>query len=70
MNGPPSPDRPLRIHVVLDAALVAAVDALAGRRGRSGFIRDAVQEAVERRRRWAAFEQAAGAAPAFGEPDR
>lgn len=60
-------ERPLRVHVVLDAALVAAVDALAGARGRSGFIREAVQAAVERRQRWAAFERAAGAAPRFDE---
>lgn len=65
----PSDGRPVRIHVVLDAALVAAVDALAGARGRSGFVRDAVQEAVDRRRRWAAFERAAGAAPDFDGPD-
>ncbi|HST56055.1 MAG TPA: ribbon-helix-helix protein, CopG family [Solirubrobacteraceae bacterium] len=56
----------MRMHINLDDELVSEIDTLAGSRGRSAFIRDAVAQEVDRRRRWKAFEQAVGAAPDFG----
>ncbi len=38
-----------------------AVDRLAGSRGRSAFVRRAIELAVDREERWAAFERSAGA---------
>jgi predicted transcriptional regulator len=56
----------MRLHITIDEELVSEIDELAGERGRSGFIRDAVEREVDLRRRWAAFERAVGAAPDFG----
>ena len=50
----------MRMHLEMDDALVAEVDSLAGPRGRSAFVRDAVQEAVDRRRRAYRIRQSAG----------
>lgn len=50
----------MRMHLEMDDALVAEVDALAGPRGRSAFVREAVQEAVDRRRRAYRIRQSAG----------
>jgi metal-responsive CopG/Arc/MetJ family transcriptional regulator len=46
--------------VELDDQLVAEVDQLAGSRGRSAFVRRAVERAVRDEHRWAALESAAG----------
>lgn len=51
----------MRMHIELDEDLVAKVDALAGPRGRSTFVRRAVEDAVEQELRWARLESAAGA---------
>lgn len=51
----------MRMHIELDDDLVAQVDRLAGPRGRSGFVRTAVERAVRQEVRWAAIEAAAGA---------
>lgn len=57
----------MRIHITLDEPLVAQIDELAGKRGRSAFIRDAVAYEVDRQQRWAAFEEAFGSIPDIGE---
>lgn len=51
----------MRMHIELDDALVARVDRLAGARGRSAFVRQAIERAVERERRRQALASAAGA---------
>ena len=51
----------MRLHIHIDDALIARVDEIAGPRARSEFVRNAVQAAVESRRRWDLIEQAAGA---------
>jgi Arc/MetJ family transcription regulator len=51
----------MRMHIELDDALVAKVDELAGPRGRSAFVRLAVERAVEQAVRWASIDEAAGA---------
>jgi predicted transcriptional regulator len=51
----------MRMHIELDDDLVAKVDELAGARGRSAFVRRAVQRAVSQEIRWADLEAAAGA---------
>jgi predicted transcriptional regulator len=51
----------MRMHIELDDRLVAAVDELAGPRGRSGFVRSAIEQAVRQERRWQDVEAAAGA---------
>jgi predicted transcriptional regulator len=54
------------MHINLDDDLVGEIDTLAGARGRSAFIRDAIAQEVDRRRRWANFERAFGGAPDYG----
>jgi Arc/MetJ family transcription regulator len=51
----------MRMHIELDDALVAKVDELAGPRGRSAFVRLAIERAVEQAVRWASIDEAAGA---------
>jgi Arc/MetJ family transcription regulator len=51
----------MRMHIELDDALVAQVDQLAGPRGRSAFVRSAIEEALRAHLRWADLEAAAGA---------
>lgn len=51
----------MRLHIELDDDLVARVDALSGPRGRSSFVRAAVEQAVLQQRRWTDIEAAAGA---------
>jgi len=58
--------RHMRVHILLDHELVGHIDELAGARGRTAFIRDAVAAEVERQRRWAAFERAFGSIPDYG----
>lgn len=50
----------MRMHIELDDALVAKVDELAGPRGRSAFVRAAIERAVRMDLRWADVEAAAG----------
>lgn len=56
----------MRMHIELDDDLVAQVDALSGPRGRSAFVRAAIEQAVQRERRWSAIESAAGAVADHG----
>lgn len=51
----------MRMHIELDDALVAQVDQLAGPRGRSSFVREAIAQAVRQARRWEDIKSAAGA---------
>lgn len=51
----------MRLHIELDDALVAQLDKVAGHRGRSAFVRRAIEAAVRQEQRWAAIETAAGA---------
>lgn len=50
----------MRMHIEVDDALVAKVDELAGPRGRSQFVRSAIERAVEHEIRWSLIEAAAG----------
>ncbi|MCY4626780.1 MAG: ribbon-helix-helix domain-containing protein [Acidobacteria bacterium] len=56
----------MRLHVHVEDELIERVDALAGRRGRSAFIRKAVRAAVEHQNRWDLIEKAAGSIPDHG----
>lgn len=49
----------MRMHLDLDDRLAAQVDEIAGPRGRSAFVRRAVERAVEESRRWAAIDDSA-----------
>jgi Arc/MetJ family transcription regulator len=49
------------MHIELDDALVAEVDRIAGSRGRSTFVRRAVQSAVQAQQRADLVRSAAGA---------
>jgi predicted transcriptional regulator len=51
----------MRMHIELDDRLVEQVDQLAGPRGRSAFVRTAIERAVQQEQRWADLEAAAGA---------
>lgn len=51
----------MRLHIEIENELVAEIDRLAGSRGRSRFVRQAVAEAVDRNRRWALIRTARGA---------
>ena len=51
----------MRMHIQIADAIVAEIDAVAGPRRRSAFVRDAVLTAVERMRRTAHLREAAGA---------
>ena len=50
----------MRMHLEIDDALVAEIDDLAGPRGRSAFVREAVRDAVDRRRREYRIRRSAG----------
>ncbi|MGH8885692.1 MAG: hypothetical protein ACRDYX_11060 [Egibacteraceae bacterium] len=51
----------MRMHIEVDDELMAKVDKLTGPRGRSQFVRTAIEHAVEREVRWGLIEAAAGA---------
>lgn len=57
----------MRMHIELDDGMAAELDRLAGPRGRSAFVRAAIQGALEREARWADIEAAAGALDADHE---
>jgi len=48
------------MHIELDDRLVAKVDELAGSRGRSAFVRNAIERAIRSELRWEHLEAAAG----------
>lgn len=50
----------MRMHIELEDGLVAQVDELAGVRGRSAFVRNAIERAVDSEIRWENLEAAAG----------
>lgn len=50
----------MRMHIEMDDELVARIDDLAGRRGRSQFVRNAVVAALEQQRRAALIRAARG----------
>ena len=50
-----------RTHVVISEDLVAAIDRVVGKRGRSQFLAQAATLELKRREQLAALEQAAGA---------
>ena len=50
----------MRMHIELDDRLVQELDELAGPRGRSAFVRAAIESAIERERRWRSLEAAFG----------
>lgn len=54
------------MHIELDDDLIAQVDALSGPRGRSAFIRQAIERTVQQERRWSALASASGAIPDHG----
>lgn len=49
----------MRMHIELDDELVSKVDALTGTRGRSAFVRLAIERAVDQEQRWAKLDSAA-----------
>jgi len=51
----------MRMHIELDDALIQELDAVTGPRGRSAFVRRAIERALEQERRWRALDEAAGA---------
>ena len=50
----------MRMHIVLDSEVVAEIDAIAGPRRRSAFVRKAILAAIERNRRASSLRTAAG----------
>lgn len=50
----------MRMHIELDDGLVAQIDELAGLRGRSAFVRTAIERALHSEIRWEQLEAAAG----------
>jgi predicted transcriptional regulator len=50
----------MRMHIELDDQLVRLIDSVAGPRGRSQFVRDAIERALDRKRRWDLIESAIG----------
>ena len=51
----------MRMHIELDDELARRLDQLAGARGRSAFVRSAIERALRQELRWAALDSAAGA---------
>jgi Arc/MetJ family transcription regulator len=51
----------MRMHIELDDELVAQIDELSGPRGRSAFVRSAVERAIRQELRWTDIAAAAGA---------
>ncbi len=49
-----------RTHIVIPSELVAGIDALVGKRGRSAFLTQAAEKELTRLRQIAALESAAG----------
>ena len=50
----------MRMHIELDDEIVAEIDAIAGPRRRSAFVRESIQAAVDQRRRTRSIRNAAG----------
>jgi predicted transcriptional regulator len=58
----------MRMHIELDDELIAKVDELTGHRGRSAFVRRAIERAVEQEQRWADLDSAAASIDDSGHP--
>jgi hypothetical protein len=56
----------MRLHISLDAALVAELDRRVGRRRRSAFIAETIRHALDDERRWEDIEAALEAIPDTG----
>lgn len=55
---------PMRLHLFLDEDVVKEIDSIAGKRGRSKFVREAVEARLdEDKRRLAALERLRGSMP-------
>lgn len=50
----------MTMHIELDDGIVSEIDAIAGLRRRSAFVREAILEAVDRHRRMRRLRSAAG----------
>ena len=58
----------MRVHISLDEDVVEEVDEIAGERGRSSYIQEAVRERLERDRRWRKIWSAVGSISDEGHP--
>ena len=58
----------MRVHISLDEDLVDQIDEIAGPRGRSPYIADAIREKVDRDVRWKKIEAAFGSISDTGHP--
>jgi predicted transcriptional regulator len=58
----------MRLHIELDDDIVARLDSAAGARGRSRFIREAIEWALEHRDRWGLIRSAVGSIDDRGHP--
>jgi Arc/MetJ family transcription regulator len=56
------------MHIELDDDLVAKVDKITGPRGRSNFVRTAIERAVDQEQRWSELELAASSIEGQGHP--
>ncbi len=56
----------MRVHIELADELLSEIDRLAGERGRSAFVRSALQTAVRQATRRSHLEAAAGSIPDHG----
>lgn len=56
----------MRLHITVEDDLVAELDERVGPRGRSGFIAQALRQALEDQRRWELIESAIGSIPDRG----
>jgi predicted transcriptional regulator len=54
------------MHIEVGDELLARIDELAGPRGRSAFVRTAIERAVEQETRWGLIEAAAGTVAGTG----
>jgi predicted transcriptional regulator len=58
----------MRVHIYLDDDLVQQLDEMAGDRGRSAYIEEAVRQRLDRERRWRLMRQAYGSISDSGHP--
>ena len=56
----------MRLHITLEDELVSDLDQRVGPRGRSGFIAQAVRQALEDDQRWEMIEQSIGSVSDHG----
>jgi metal-responsive CopG/Arc/MetJ family transcriptional regulator len=56
----------MRVHIDMDEALIKRIDAVAGERGRSNFVRDAVVAALDQQQRARMILSARGGISAKG----